>query len=61
VAKLKLSDIDSNRMVIHIEQGKGRRDRDIPMTPIVLEVLREYRLPSLKTPAKAEERSNAAS
>ena len=39
---LKLSDIDSNRMVIHIEQGKGRRDRDIPMTPIVLEVLREY-------------------
>jgi site-specific recombinase XerD len=39
---LKLSDIDSKRMVIHIEQGKGRRDRDIPMTPIVLEVLRQY-------------------
>jgi len=39
---LKVSDIDSQRMVIHIEQGKGRRDRDIPMTPIVLEVLREY-------------------
>jgi len=39
---LKLSDIDSKRMVIHIEQGKGRRDRDIPMTPIVLEALREY-------------------
>ena len=39
---LKLSDIDSKRMVIHIEQGKGRRDRDIPMTPMVLKVLREY-------------------
>jgi len=39
---LKLSDIDSERMVIHIEEGKGRRDRDIPMTPIVLQALREY-------------------
>jgi len=39
---LQLSDIDSKRMVIHIEQGKGRRDRDIPMTPIVLQALREY-------------------
>ena len=39
---LKVGDIDSQRMVIHIEQGKGRRDRDIPMTPIVLELLREY-------------------
>ena len=40
---LKVGDIDSQRMVIHIEQGKGRRDRDIPMTPVVLELLREYR------------------
>jgi len=39
---LKLSDIDSKRMVIHIEQGKGRRDRDIPMTPFVFQVLRGY-------------------
>jgi site-specific recombinase XerD len=39
---LKVRDIDSERMVIHIEQGKGRRDRDIPMTPIVLELLRGY-------------------
>ena len=29
-------------MVIHIQEGKGRRDRDIPMTPFVLKVLREY-------------------
>ena len=39
---LKLTDIDSKRMVIHIRQGKGRRDRDLPMTPKLLEVLREY-------------------
>ena len=39
---LKVGDIDSQRMVIHIEQGKGRRDRDIPMTPVVLELLHEY-------------------
>ena len=39
---LQVTDIDSQRMVIHIQQGKGRRDRDIPMTPLVLQVLREY-------------------
>ena len=39
---LKVSDIDSERMVIHIRQGKGSRDRDVPMTPKLLEALREY-------------------
>ena len=39
---LKVSDIDSERMVIHILQGKGSRDRDVPMTPKLLEALREY-------------------
>ena len=39
---LKLTDIDSKCMVIHIRQGKGRRDRDLPMTPKLLEALREY-------------------
>ena len=39
---LKVSDIDSERMVIHIHQGKGSRDRDVPMTPKLLEALREY-------------------
>ncbi len=39
---LQVTDIDSQRMVIHIQEGKGRRDRDIPMTPFVLKVLREY-------------------
>src|SRR5438552_13251673 len=39
---LKVSDIDSERMLIHIHQGKGSRDRDVPMTPKLLETLREY-------------------
>src|SRR5438128_5318504 len=39
---LKVSDIDSQRMVIHIRQGKGSRDRDVPLTPKLLEALREY-------------------
>ena len=39
---LKVTDIDSERMVIHIRQGKGSRDRDVPMTPKLLEALREY-------------------
>ena len=39
---LKVNDIDSERMVIHIQQGKGSRDRDVPMTPKLLEALREY-------------------
>jgi site-specific recombinase XerD len=41
-ANLKVADIDSKRMVVHIPQGKGRRDRDSPMSPKLLDVLREY-------------------
>jgi site-specific recombinase XerD len=39
---LKVSDLDSQRMVIHIRRGKGQRDRDVPLTPKLLEALREY-------------------
>jgi len=39
---LKVSDIDSQRMVIHIHRGKGMRDRDVPLTPKLLEALRGY-------------------
>jgi site-specific recombinase XerD len=42
LSRLKVRDIDSQRMVIHIQQGKGRCDRDVPMTPSVLEVLKRY-------------------
>ena len=33
LCRLKVADIDSERMVLHILQGKGGRDRDIPLTP----------------------------
>ena len=39
---LKVSDIDSARRLIHIRQGKGSRDRDVPLTPKLLEALRQY-------------------
>jgi integrase/recombinase XerD len=39
---LKVKDIDSQRMLIHIRQGKGNRDRDVPLSPKLLETLREY-------------------
>jgi len=42
LVQLKLSDIDSKRMVLHVRGGKGRRDRDLPMTDKLLEALREY-------------------
>jgi integrase/recombinase XerD len=39
---LQVSDIDSQRMVMHIRQGKGSRDRDVPLSSKLLEALREY-------------------
>jgi integrase/recombinase XerD len=41
-ARLKVSDIDSSLMLIHVHQGKGSRDRELPLTQKVLDVLREY-------------------
>jgi integrase len=42
LCRLQVSDIDSQRMMIRIHQGKGRRDRDVPLNPKPLETLRLY-------------------
>jgi site-specific recombinase XerD len=42
VARLRVEDIDSACMVIHIRRGKGHKDRDVMLSPRLLAVLREY-------------------
>jgi integrase/recombinase XerD len=39
---LKLGDIDSKQMVVRVEQGKGMKDRNVMLSPYLLELLREY-------------------
>ena len=42
VVSLKVSDIDSTRMVIRVEQGKGRKDRYVMLSPHLLDLLRAW-------------------
>src|SRR5256714_11778468 len=42
VVSLKISDIDSKRMIIRVEQGKGGKDRNVMLSPHLLDLLRAW-------------------
>jgi site-specific recombinase XerD len=42
LCRLTVNDIDSPRMMIRIQQGKGRRDREVPLSLKLLDTLRVY-------------------
>jgi site-specific recombinase XerD len=42
VVRLKLNDIDAERMVIRVEQGKGQKDRYVMLSPYLLDLVRDW-------------------
>ena len=42
VVNLKVGDIDSQRMVLRVEQGKGKKDRHAQLSPVLLDTLRHW-------------------
>lgn len=42
IVNLKIEDIDSKRMLIYIKNAKGKKDRVVPLSPVVLSLLRDY-------------------
>ncbi len=61
---LRVSDIDAQRMLVHIQHGKGSRDRYLPIPPQTLHALREYwkthRHPAFIFPAIGRDKSQAS-
>ncbi len=59
--QLQVQDIDSSRMCLHIRQGKGNKDRYVPLPDNVLPLLRAYwlthRHPTYLFPAKIKGRA----
>lgn len=62
--RLKVGDIDSQRMMVHVRCGKGAKDRYVPLPAKTLAVLRDYwathRNPVWLFPAQARNRQRAA-
>jgi integrase/recombinase XerD len=50
IANLEVKDIDSDRMIIHVRLGKGRKDRIVPLSPVLLSIARQHWL--IEHPAK---------
>jgi len=42
LVRLQIDDIDTPHMVLHVHGGKGRKDRDVPLSPKLLDALRQY-------------------
>lgn len=51
VVNLKMADIDSRRMQIFVERAKGKKDRYVNLSPVLLDILRQY-LKEYKPPPK---------
>jgi len=55
VRNLKIGDVDSKRMILHIREGKGKKDRQALLSPVALKLLRDYwRGHRLHRPVKSE-------
>lgn len=52
VVNLKIADIDSQRMQIFIERAKGKKDRYVNLSPLLLDILRKYLLTYKPRPVK---------